>query len=253
MAQRARLLFIGLVIAVAHPSPALGGPQEQPPGGSSSAVQSQPSDGSSIDGQSIGPRLRPKPGEICTVCNNPVGTDDSVYLVQGQRVPVHAGAEEGEFFSHPQKYLMRVKPVGGGFLGADSNQPGMANRAGDARPGASDLWIYAGLYAVLGLVFAALSAHRALHTGHSPKAWFGLGLVLNLFAYVLLLALPKREVYAPAGVPLGLGKIAATHAPQRCPRCGKFNHPSAADCLRCGASLSPQVESEVNRVGLRPA
>jgi len=145
---------------------------------------------------------------------------------------------------------MRLKPLGGALLGADSNQPGMTNRAGNDQPNVSRVWIYGGLYVLLGLVFAAICAHRALHVGYSPWAWFWLGLVLNAFAYLLLLTRPKREVRAPAGVPLGLGKIAATHAPQRCPKCGAFNHPSALRCLGCGASLSPGVESEVSRVGL---
>ena len=222
--------------------------QEGPPGSRSA----QPSNERVVDGEVIGPRVPARPEETCIVCNNPVGPDDSVYLVQGQRVPVHA-REEGEFLSHPQKYLMRLKPLGGALLGADSNQPGMANRAGSDRPEVSRAWIYSGLYVLLGVVFAAACAHRALHTGYSPGAWFGLGLVLNAFAYILLMTRPKREVLAPAGVPLGLGKIAATHAPQRCPKCGAFNHPAAVHCLACGASLSPGVESEVSRVGLRSA
>jgi len=247
----ARLLFIGLVIGSAHPSLARLSPREQGQEGSSSGRPSQPSNPVMIDGVVVGPKVRAEPGEICIVCNNPVGPDDSVYLVQGQRVPVHA-AEEREFFSHPRMYLMRLKPLGGALLGADSNQPGMANRAGNDRQ-EGRTWIYSGLYVLLGLVFAAICAHRALHTGHSPGVWFGLGLVLNVFAYILLLTRPKREVRAPAGVPLGLGKIAATHAPQRCPKCGAFNHPSAVQCLACGASLSAGVESEVRRIGLRSA
>jgi hypothetical protein len=158
--------------------------------------------------------------------------------------------EEREFLSNPRKYLMRLKPMGGALLGADSNQPGMANRAGNNQQSVSHAWIYCGLYVLLGLVFAAICAHRALHVGYSAWAWFGLGLVLNAFAYILLLTRPKREIRAPAGVPSGLGKIAATHAPQHCPKCSAFNHPSAVRCLECGASLSPGIESEVKRVGL---
>jgi hypothetical protein len=202
-----------------------------------------------IDGVAVGPRVRARPGETCIVCSNTVGPDDSVYLVQGQRVAVHA-AEEREFFSHPRKYLMRLKPLGGALLGADSNQAGVANRAGDNRQEVSGTWIYGSLYVLLGFVFAAVCAHRALHTGYRPGVWFGLGLVFNVGAYIFLLTRPKREIQAPAGVPSGLGKIAATHAPQRCPKCGAFNHPSAAQCLGCGASLSPRVESEVRRAGL---
>jgi hypothetical protein len=245
----ARLLFIGLVIGSVDPCLALQSPREQAQEDSSSSRPAQPSKGVEIDGEVVGPRIRVHPGEICIVCNNPVGPDDSVYLVQGQRVPMHAG-EERVFFSNPRNYLRRLKPMGGALLGADSNQPGMANGAGNDQPSVSRVLIYGGLYVLLGLVFAAICAHRALHTGHSPGVWFGLGVVLNVFAYFLLLTRPKRQVRAPAGVPAGLGKIAATHAPQRCPKCGASNHPSAAQCLACGASLSPGVESEVRRVGL---
>jgi ribosomal protein L40E len=243
------LLFIGLVIGRAYPTLALQSPRDQGQPSASSSSSAQPSNERVIDGEKIGPRVRPRPGETCIVCNNPVGPDDSVYLVQGQRVPMHA-EEEREFFLHARKYLMRLKPLGGALLGADSNQPGMANRAGNDRPEVSRAWIYGGVYLLLGLVCAAVCAQRALHTGYTPGAWFGLGLVFNVVAYVLLLTRPKRDVHAPAGVPLGLGKIAATHAPQHCPKCGALNHPSAGKCLGCGASLSPKVESEVRKVGV---
>lgn len=247
-----RLLFVVAVIGSTHPAPALGNPHGQASADSQGSKPAQPSTEVMIDGEAIGPPVPSSPGETCIVCNNPVGPDDPVYLVQGQRVPMHA-SEESEFFLHPQKYLMRLKPAGGALLGADSNQPGMTNRGDDNRHEASGAWMYGGLYVLLGLVFAALCAHRALHTGHSPWGWFGLGLVFNAVAYILLLTRPQREVQAPAGVPSGLGKIAATHAPQRCPTCGALNHPSATKCLRCGASLSPTVESEVRRAGLQSA
>jgi hypothetical protein len=247
-----RFLLIGLVIGGPLQTLALRSPREQGQEGRSGSKPAQPPNEKVAAGEALGPRVPARPGETCIVCNNPVGPGDSVYLVQGQRVPVHAD-EEREFLSHPRKYLMRLKPLGGALLGADSNQPGMTNRAGNDRPQVTRMWIYTGLYILLGLVFAALCAHRALHTGHSPVAWFGLGLVLNAIAYILLLTRPKREIRALAGVPPGLGKIAATHAPRRCPKCGAFNHPSAVRCLACGASLSPEVESEVRRIGLRSA
>src|SRR5262249_55030019 len=151
MTSRVPLLLIGLVITIACPFLALQSPRAQVQEGSSDGTPTQRSYEGAFDGESIGPRVRPKPGEICIVCNNPVGPDDSVYLVQGQRVPMHAGREESEFFLHPRRYLMRLKPVGGALLGADSNQPGMANRAGNERPGVYRMWIYGGLYVLLGL------------------------------------------------------------------------------------------------------
>ncbi len=252
MTRWMRLLFILVVIGSMHSAQALGSPHQQTQRGSSGSSSAQSSKERVIDGVAVGPRVPAKPGETCVVCNNPVGPDDPVYLVQGQRVPMHA-EEEREFFLHPRKYLVRLKPLGGALLGADSNQPGTANRGDDSRPEVSGAWIYGGLYVLLGLFFAGVCAHRALHTGYSPWGWFGLGLVFNVAAYILLLTRPQREVQAPAGVPSGLGKIAATHAPQRCPNCGALNHPSAAKCLRCGFSLSPRVESEVRRAGLRSA
>ncbi len=250
MTYWAWLLFVALAIGSAQPCLALRSLLQQAQEDSAGSTSAQPSNRVAIGGEAVGPRMPARAGEICIVCNNPVGPDDAVYLVQGQRVAVHAGVEEREFLSHPRKYLMRLKPLGGALLGADSNQPGMANRAGNDQK-VSGTWIYGGLYILLGLVFAAICAHRALHTGHSPVAWFGLGLFFNVVAYILLLTRPRGQVKAPAGVPLGLGKIAATHAPQRCPRCSAFNHPSAVRCLTCGASLSPGVQSEVRSVGLR--
>src|SRR5215472_8584303 len=106
-----RLLFIGLVIGSVQSSLARLSPREQAPEGSCGSGLAQPSDRAASDGEVVGPRVRASPGETCIVCNNPVGPDDAVYLVQGQRVPVHAG-EEPEFLSHPRRYLMRLKPLG---------------------------------------------------------------------------------------------------------------------------------------------
>src|SRR5207249_1802135 len=105
------------------------------------------------------------------------------------------------------------------------------NHAGDDRPGVFSSGFTAAFTSWLGHVFAAVSAHRALHTGYSPGLWFGLGLLLNALAYILLLTRPKRDVYTPAGVPSGLGKIAVTHAPQRCPPMRRVQPP-----FRCALS-----------------
>ncbi len=161
MTCRVRLLLIGLLIGGPLQMLALRSSREPRQEGPSGSRSAQTSNETVVDGEALGPRVRARPGETCIVCNNPVGPDDSVYLVQGQRVPVHA-EEEREFLAHPRKYLSRLKPLGGALLGADSNQPGMANRAGEV----SGTWIYGSLYVLLGLVFAALCAHRALHTGY---------------------------------------------------------------------------------------
>jgi hypothetical protein len=185
-------------------------------------------------------RTPPRPGDNCIVCNRPLEAIDMAYEVRGQRVPVHVQGCDEALRAHPQKYLALLNPLGGAFLGTDTQQP---------RP--SKVWLIAGLYVLLGLIFGAICAHRSLHTGYSPAWGFLLGFLLNLPGYIYVLTRPKREVVAPAGVPAGLRKISATYAPQPCPKCGAENHPAAVQCLSCGASLTPQVTSEVERVGLR--
>ncbi|MBZ5515787.1 MAG: zinc ribbon domain-containing protein [Acidobacteriia bacterium] len=186
-------------------------------------------------------QVQPKVGETCLVCNQPISSDGAVYLVDGQRVPVHRGACDDKLRTNPRIFLAKLKPRGA-FLDAGS----LSSKA-------SYGWLYVGFYVLAGLVFGALAAHRAFRVGRRPLAWFVLGLIANLPAYALLLALPKREFRAPAGIPPGLGKIASTYSPQPCPRCGAENHPSAPECSNCGAKLSPTVLSEAARVGLRSA
>lgn len=123
----------------------------------------------------------------------------------------------------------------GAFLGAGENA------------GMSSVWFWAGLYVVVGLVFGALSAHRACQTGNRALAWFGIGFVFTLPGYLCLLTRPMQKMDAPAGVPRGLQKIAATSAPEPCPGCGAMNHPAAAQCIGCGSKLTPRFVSEAQR------
>jgi hypothetical protein len=192
-----------------------------------------------LEGNVLGKRVPARPGEICLVCNKLIGRDDVAYLVRGQRVALHVPVCLEKFVQRPQFYLAILQPRGA-FLGTSGQEGGLAWG-----------WFFAGLYVLLGLVFAALCAHRALHAGHSPALWFGLGLALNVVAYLLLLTRPKKETGAPGGVPKGLAKVAATYAPQQCPRCGLANHPSAEECAGCGRKLHPAMKSEVSRAGLR--
>lgn len=193
-----------------------------------------------VNGQLVGHLVAPEPGDMCLVCNEPIHKGDVVYLVQGQRVPIHLEACDDKFMASPQHWLAQIKPRGA-FLGAQGEQRAL-----------SDAWFFVGFYILFGLIFAALCAHQALHRGRSPVGWFGVGLLLNAFGYLLLLTRPKLVVHAPAGVPRGLGKIAVTYAPQPCPMCGAANHPSATACIDCGAKLQPAMDSEVKRAGLRP-
>ena len=126
----------------------------------------------------------------------------------------------------------------GAFLGAGANA------------GMSSVWFWAGLYVVAGLVFGALAAHRALQTGNRALAWFGVGFVLTLPGYLYLLTRPMQKMDAPAGVPHGLQKIAATSAPEPCPGCSAMNHPAATQCIGCGGKLTPRFVSEAQRAGV---
>jgi ribosomal protein L40E len=152
---------------------------------------------------------------------------------------VHRGNCDALLHASPAKFLAKLKPRGA-LLDASS-----------VSGQASYDWLYFGFYMLAGLVFAALAAHRAFHVGRRPLVWLTLGLVGNLPAYAVLLALPKRQVRALAGIPPGLGKIASTYSPQACPKCGAENHPSALECSDCRAKLNPTAESEAARVGLR--
>ncbi len=187
-------------------------------------------------GQILTHRVTPKPGETCVVCNQPIAANDLVYLVGGQRVPVHRVNCDAQLHANPSKYLAKLKPRGA-LLDATS-----------VSVQTSYNWLYFGFYVLAGLVFGGLAAHRAFHVGRRPLAWLALGLVGNLPAYIVLRVLPKRAVRAVGGIPPGLGKIASTFAPQACPKCGAENHPSARQCSACGAKLNPTMESEAARV-----
>lgn len=193
-----------------------------------------------VDGKVVGKLVEPLPGERCLVCNQPIHKSDLVYLVQGQRAPIHLEGCNDKFLAQPQHWLAQLKPRGA-FLGAGEEQRAL-----------SAAWFFVGFYVLLGLIFAALCAHQALHMGRGPVGWFAVGLLFNAFGYLVLLTRPKLELRALAGVPRGLGKVPVTYAPRTCTMCGATNHPSAIACSDCGAKLMPAVDSEVRRAGLGP-
>ena len=193
-----------------------------------------------VDGKVVGRYAKPKPGEYCSICYEPLHADDLVYLVGGQRVGVHSGSEDEDFRADPKKWIAHMRPRGA-FLGVEGARE-------TPQQALSDLWFVAGFYVLLGLIFGAICAHQAFHSGYHPGQWFALGMALNLPAYLVLRLKPKREVGAVAGVPAGLRKIASTYEPLPCPACGSTNHPSATKCLECGAPLAASTVSEVSRV-----
>jgi hypothetical protein len=191
-----------------------------------------------VNGRAVGHRVVSREGEICLTCGKPISKDDVTYMVDGQRVAVHKGACLGALAAKPGQWLSNLKPRGA-FLDASAAELGLS--AG---------WLLLGSYVLVGLFFGSLAAHRAFSVGRDPLLWLAVGFVTNVFGYAVLLALPRQELHAVAGVPAGLGKVAATYAPEACPACGAENHPSARVCSGCGAALKPHVVSEVQRAGL---
>ncbi len=184
-------------------------------------------------------RGTPKPGDICIFCNHAIDEHDAVFSVRGHRLPVHLREMEARVGEQLTRFVARLEPRSALF------------RVSERTSARSAFWLLAGSYVLLALIFAALSSQRALMKGYSPSRWLALGLLFHVFAYGVLLALPGRRIQAPAGLPKGLKKIAATYQPVACPKCGEGNHPSATKCTGCGGTLVARIGSEVGRAGLR--
>jgi hypothetical protein len=183
--------------------------------------------------------MPPEPGDICIVCNQPVGPDDRAYRVEGQRVPVHAGPCNARLQANPSKYLARIRPEGNQFLDAESAIQWKA----------SWRWMVLGCYIVLGLMFGGLCGYAAVNRGAPAIRWFVAGMLLNVFAYLaLIIRLSHRALGEADGLSAGLSKVPATRMPVECPACGKANHPAATRCSRCQGNLKPQVTSEVAKM-----
>lgn len=186
-----------------------------------------------LDGAPVGAPVAPRAGEICMICSNLISGNDFTYLVQGQRVPVHRNVCDGRLRASPREVLAGLRPRGA-FLGAEMGKPGLSKG-----------WFAFGAYILLGLVFGALCAQRALLAGRNSVSWFLAGLAFNVAGYGVLRSLSPRAFGPPAGIPAGLGKIADTYSPATCPKCSLTIHPSALSCPACGVALKPGAVSEV--------
>jgi len=184
--------------------------------------------------------FEPRTGETCIVCDNAIGPKDRVYEFEEQRVPVHVGACDIAFLRNPGHFLARLKPRGA-FLSAEPN----------IGPSISWGWFALGIYVLLGLVFGAICAYRAVNHALKPWPWFLAGFFFNFFGFLALVTRPAGESsLAPSGSPRGLVKVPTTSSPRICPHCGTPNHPAATSCSGCGREIEPLVSSEVARAGL---
>jgi hypothetical protein len=167
-------------------------------------------------------------GETCIVCNGRVSVEDLAFVINGQRVAVMRGMEDA-LLGKPERYVQNLQPKG-------------LVSAREANGGGS-VYLYAGVFVLVGLVFGGLCAHMAMLKGLKPWRWFALGFLFSLPAFAVVASRQKPE--DAAEMPGGLEKVHATREPVPCPGCSGTNHPAAAKCLHCGAALTPSATSEV--------
>ncbi|MFN0150800.1 MAG: hypothetical protein ACKVU1_08850 [bacterium] len=172
---------------------------------------------------------------ICAVCGGRVGPDAPASRVRGSWVRLCSAACGDKFSAEPDRYFSQFLPASA-FLFDDDYE----ERSPLSPP---VFWI--AVYVLSGIVSAGVLGHVAVARGKPRFAWFLAGLAGSVAALVILL--PRARGIAPAV--RGLGKIEATAAPAACGACGAYAHPSAARCPRCGAPLSPALESEAHRAG----
>ena len=177
-----------------------------------------------------------RPGDHCIVSGKPLDPKDICLMVEGRRVPLKREALD-IFLQNPEKYFAKLQPKSALFT-EDMGQGKPLNLS----------WFFFGVYVLIGLLFAALTAHTAVAKGLSPIPWFFAGLLINAFGYLAVLA---RKSESTEEVPEGLTKVPVTAQPVNCVKCGYENHPSAKTCPACGSAISPQATSEAERAGLR--
>jgi hypothetical protein len=185
--------------------------------------------------QSQYPTTNAKAGEVCVVCGMPVSSDDIAILLKGRRMPVMK-TMAAAVLKNPEIYFQK-KQAKGALFQEDFQAPSGATWAG-----VSLGWFLGGLYVLSALIFGALSGTTAIAKGLPPISSFFAGLGLSVFGYLYVLTRPARTSTPNLG---GWVKVPVTQRPLSCPACGNANHPAAAACSACHASLSPQGRSDL--------
>jgi hypothetical protein len=81
---------------------------------------------------------------------------------------------------------------------------------------------------------------------YSPVGWYVWGFLFPVAAYLFLSW--KAPAQGAMEAPAGLAKVPLTREPVACRACGYANHPAAEQCLGCGRTIEPHVQSEVTVV-----
>lgn len=171
-------------------------------------------------------------GDRCLVSGILLDDTGIAFVYRGRRVTLHPDAV-GVFLSRPDPYFSKLQPRGALFQEDASWSLGIS-------------WLVFGIWMTLGLASGAAASHLALRKGRSAGFWFAAGVALNVIALATLLTRPSL---ATAELPPRFGKVPLTVRPTACPSCGAPNHPTAARCSSCRATLDPRSQSEVARAG----
>lgn len=175
-------------------------------------------------------------GDHCTVSGHELSKDDIALLVQGRRVPLKKEALD-IFLENPEKYFSKLQAKSALFTEDMKNSKNLSYN-----------WFLFGIYVLIGLIFAALSSHKAVAKGLKPVPWFFGGLFFNAFAYLAILT---KNSKAKGDIPPGLTKVPLTSKPSECPACGYQNHPTAKICSSCGNNLKSELKSETEILGIK--
>lgn len=183
-----------------------------------------------------GGNLVPMESADCLACDNAIDGEGMELVHRGRRVRLHPGDCLAHWESDSTAMFAQLQPHAALW---DEVDPMGAMRGG---------WFWFGIYVLVGLVSGAFAAYIAINRGLPALEWFFLGLAFNVLALAGVLMRPKGNVPALEGVPTGLRKVPVTRSPLNCTSCGNANHPSAAACAGCGATLAPKVDGEMLRV-----
>ncbi len=174
-----------------------------------------------------------KDGDICVVCDKPLGKDGLAILYKGRRVPFFNREQFRIFLDNPAKYFSKLQA-----------RAALFDEGGVAQKSMQLGWLLFGVWVTIALLCGAISAGIALRKGLPPVKWFFIGLIASVIGLIFAVIQPAKETVE---LPEKLGKISTTPSPRPCPKCGETNHPTAKKCAGCGTALTPSTESEVHR------